>query len=338
MSNPLRDRLVPANKNSGLHRENHTVWGSSVIIGEDGKYHMFSSSWLVNQAASWYTDSTIVHSVSDTPEGPYEFLSVAIPPRGEGYWDAIMTHNPTIVKYPDGYAIFYLGTSGRPTGDIKVDNMTYFNNKRIGVATSKSLDGPWERYDKPILEPREEGHWDCCMTSNPAPYVKEDGSVIMIYKSCDMFPDLHTKDIRTHLHGVATAPSVLGPYTPQGDYLFKDYPVPFRTEDCHIWFEDGKYQMLAKVFADGQEIFEGGGGGYHATSEDGINWVMDEEPLIYTRTLEWDDGTTTTFDRRERVSVLKDKDGKATHLFFAVREHEEGKHSRNVCVPLKPAE
>ncbi len=338
----FKERLMPAKKDSGLIRDGFTVWGSSVIKGDDGKYHMFSSSWAKHPTASWFTDSQIVHSVSNTPEGPFEYKCIALAPRGEGYWDAIMTHNPAIVKYKDGYALFYLGTSGYPTGDPEVDNPKYFANKRIGVATSKSLNGPWTRYGKPILEPRAEGNWDACMTSNPAPYVNEDGSVVLVYKSCAVPPMFHKKDILTHLHGVATAPDVLGPYTIVTDnYLFHDYKVPFRTEDACIWKEDDTYHMLAKVFPDKQEIFEGGGGGYHATSKDGINWEMDENPVAYTFSIDWTDGTTTKFKRIERVQVLTDDNGKATHLYFACLYDQDDKewqhdYARSICVPLKP--
>ena len=336
----FKDRLLPAKKDSGLFREDYTVWGSSVIKGEDGKYHMFSSSWPKTSTTSWLTDSTIVHSISDTPDGPFKYLGQALPPSGEGHWDSNMTHNPAIVKYKDGYALFYLGSSGYGTGDMEKDAPMYFSNKRIGVATSKSLFGPWTRYDKPILEPRE-GEWDACMTSNPAPYVNDDGSVVLIYKSCDIPPMFKKNTIMTHLHGVATAPSILGPYTVVTDnYLFHDYKVPFRTEDSCIWKEDGIYHMLAKVFPDHQEIFEGGGGGYHATSKDGINWTMDDEPVAYTRTIKWEDGTKTDFDRVERVQVLTDENGKATHLYFAVTNLKddpswEYKVAKSICVPLK---
>lgn len=47
-------------KNSGLKREGYTIWGSSVIKGDDGLYHMFAACWPNRYPLSnWVTDATI---------------------------------------------------------------------------------------------------------------------------------------------------------------------------------------------------------------------------------------------------------------------------------------
>ena len=57
------------------------------------------------------------------------------------------------------------------------------------LAVSKSIRGPWKRMPEPILQPRP-GKWDALMTTNPAPCVNEDGSVLLVYKSTGNQQDL----------------------------------------------------------------------------------------------------------------------------------------------------
>ena len=37
------DRILPAPINGGFQDPDHWIWGASVIMGEDGRYHMFAS-------------------------------------------------------------------------------------------------------------------------------------------------------------------------------------------------------------------------------------------------------------------------------------------------------
>lgn len=326
------DRLGKAKKNSGLKREGYIVWGSSVIKGEDGRYHMFSSSWPDVEGASWITDSTIIRSVSDTPEGPFEFVSLALPPRGEGHWDGSMTHNPTIHKYKDTYVLFYTGTHYEDQGNIEKNHYEGLKNKRIGLARSKSVFGPWERLDQPIIQPRE-GKWDAIMTSNAAPYIEEDGSVLLVYKSWSVHAKEYKDGHVNQLIGVARAPHILGPYKRiREERIFNDYPIPFNTEDMYIWKQDGCYHMIAKVFFEKSIVGEINAG-YYARSEDGIEWTIHDQPKAYSRTIEWDDGTSTTYEKAERGQLLI-QDGIPTHLYLACLPEGRRELPRSICIPL----
>lgn len=331
-------KLGQPKKDSGLKRQGYTIWGSSVIKGEDGKYHMFSSSWIKDhKMSSWATNSTIVHAVSDTPEGPFRYLADALPPRGEGHWDGAMTHNPTIHKHKDTYILFYTGSYHTCTGDFDKNMYEALANKRIGVATSKSVYGPWTRYEEPIIRPRK-GKWDAIMTSNAAPYVEEDGSVLLVYKSWTV----HARDFRktkkpgqvNQLLGVARADHYLGEYKRiRKERLFHDSPVPFNSEDAYIWKQDGKYHMLAKIFTAGAELIGEANGGYYATSDDGIEWTMDQSGLAYSRTVHWQDGSSETFRRLERAQVLL-QNNVPTHIYFACASKDQNIESRSICVPI----
>ena len=96
------DRILPAPIGGGYEDPDYWVWGSSVIKGEDGKYHLFYSRWPKKyNFTAWLTHSEIAHAIADHPAGPYTFIEIAMQSHGGNYWDAITAHNPKI-KYFDG--------------------------------------------------------------------------------------------------------------------------------------------------------------------------------------------------------------------------------------------
>lgn len=95
-------------------------------------------------------------------------------------------------------------------------------------------------------------------------------------------------------------------------------------------FDGEKYNMITKtMYADFVGIK---GGGIYATSKDGLNWVLADEPKAYDRNIEFKDGTIALFEKLERPQVLV-QDGKVTHVFFASRIL--GGEDFNMVRPLK---
>ena len=117
-------------------------------------------------------------------------------------------------RLPNGtYALFYMGaeqpglthhpncTAG--SGDSSANKTTgSHDGRRIGVATSDSLDGPWRRLDAPLFGP-DPSAWDNIDVSNPSPIIRHDGSVVMLYKG--------RGKMEQHM-GLAFATSIDGPY------------------------------------------------------------------------------------------------------------------------------
>ncbi|MCH8525186.1 MAG: glycoside hydrolase family protein, partial [Balneolales bacterium] len=161
-ANDIYPRLGTAPVDGGFAQDDYWVWGSSVIKGDDGKYHMYVSRWpkFLPFHPGWMVASEIVHAISDTPEGPYEFVDVALPARGPEYWDGRSTHNPRVLKHGDTYVLIYMGSTNPFDDVVNPDTLTLASafttvgraNKRIGIATSQSPYGPWERRDRPILD------------------------------------------------------------------------------------------------------------------------------------------------------------------------------------------
>jgi len=335
------DRLQPAPVGGGFEMENYWVWGSSVIKGEDGRYHMFASRWAKDIGfGKWVTNSEIVRAVSDTPVGPYEFQEVALPMRGKEYFDGLVTHNPRIIKYREQYLLYYMGTSydfeiPQTSEDVWADGraQTAWMNKRIGLAYSNSVKGPWRRMDKPILLPRP-GKWDATITSNPAPAVnKNTGEILLIYKSSTdgLIPPL--------LLGASKSGNMEGPYL----RISEDPIFNFDTsetnendvEDPYVWWAGDHYELIMKDRFG--HICGERGGGIHALSKDGVNWELAPSPYAYSKHILWDNGDMTHQNHFERPFLLVE-DGKPTHLFAATGlgpKEWDFEKTWNMVIPLK---
>lgn len=329
-------------RTSGLWMEGYWCWDASVIKGDDGKYHMFASRWPkdITFHPGWMTNSEVVHAVADTPEGPYTFKAVALPARGPGFWDGRATHNPTIRKHGDTYLLFYIGST-HPLGDtlrgVKFELsdprcLVARANKRIGLATSKSLDGPWERLDQPILDTKG-GTFYSFLTSNPAPVVHADGSVLMVFKSRRYQSDGKHSSM---MLGLARAPHYRGPYTVVGDEPLFGPDKVGELEDPFVWQNaDGSYELIAKDMS-GRVVGEKHAG-VHAVSRDGENWQLAAKPKAWTRTLTFDDGRTETMGQLERPFILFEN-GRPAYLFGAVGDGPGGfdkmTKSGNIAIPL----
>jgi hypothetical protein len=333
------DRLLPAPVNGGFMMDDYWVWCGSVIQGEDGRFHMFASRWPkgLSFVPHWLTNSEVVRAVSDSPEGPYKFQEVVLPPRGREYWDGRMTHNPSICKCADTYLLYYTGTTydgNTPTPECQEPNHSpkkfqARRNQRIGLATAKSVYGPWKRREEPILLPRD-GKWDGLMTTNPAPCVREDGSVLLNYKSTAFEGDL----LRM---GVASADRFDGEYRRlKEDPIFQFDSTGDYFEDGFVWLENGLYHIVMKDMTGGTCGEKHAG--VHAVSHNGVDWSVGGNPKAYSRSVLWSDGTVVQQGSLERPQLLI-QDGIPTHLFAATADGPGGftRASRtwNMVIPLK---
>ena len=316
-----------------LEEPDHNVWGCSPIYGPDGRVHVFYSRWK-NEAKhqGWITCCEITHAVADSPEGPYEFSDVAIKGRGGDWWDAMTCHNPTIHKVGDKYVLFYMGTS---------DGTVY--TKRVGMAVSDSLYGPWTRTDKPIVEPDSDPNaWNSICTTNPAFLEHPNGEYWLYYKSwriTDWEKDLEaglreaTADVGKHTnrqYGLAVAKSLDGPWEKVGDKPIIDLShvgENAQSEDAYIWVEDGKFKMIMRDMGFINHEY-----GLLFESDDGIAWG---QPKVAFR------GGGNYFKepvlgieregRMERPQLLR-RDGHPEYIFCAM---VGGKYNTSSAVVLK---
>ena len=306
-----------------LQIDGYYVWDCSVIKS-GGKYHMFSSRWKEEYGFgwNWLFNSEIIHSVSDTPEGPYEFKNVVLPRRGREYFDGMNTHNTCIKEYNGKFYLYYMGTTygGEiPTGEVpQCYAEETWKRKRIGVAVADDINGEFVRRDTPLLEPRDCSHWDCTVTTNPSVAIMPNGKTYMIYKSRSAY----AKPLKL---GIAVADKPDGEFTRLLDTPILDFSDEnMHIEDPFIWYDDKKkkFCLIAKddVKNGAYGITGEWGSGFYAESDDCKEFVIGDDPKVYSRKVKWTDGRISTQGNMERPSVLFDEDGKPTHIFCASGE------------------
>eukprot|EP00937_MAST-01D_sp_MAST-1D-sp2_P005427 g5427.t1 len=292
------------------------AWGGSPIEGPDGTFHLFASQ-LTNDCGllHYQTNSEVAHLVAARAEGPYRFRATALA-RRLGHWDAGTVHGPTVRYDPSSqlYVLFYMSTnftrsSPRCYGNASYPPVMVSASRRIGVAWSSSLDGPWERADAPILAPsRDPAAWDSGDVSNPAPAIAQDGSVLLAYRAGGDGVAVGGGI------GMAAAPSFRGPYTRVNRSML------FAAEDAVLWREPepaAHWHMLVHAFQGvGGRAADNVGG--HAWSRDGLRWQYASE-AAYTLTVAWPNGSVGALYRRERPQLLFDSRGKPVRLFNGVQ-------------------
>ncbi len=303
-------RLKPMGRILAL--EGYYVWGCSPIVAPDGKFHVFFSRWNAEKGmGGWINSSEIAHAVANEAAGPYREIETILAPRGEGFWDGTTCHNPHIQLVDSTYCLFYIGNSNRKT-----------NTKRIGLATAKSLNGPWIRPDKPLLEAGAEGAWDDHCTSNPSFLKHSNGQYWLYYKGWNNEEYVNPVDpaIRgNRKYGLAFAEKLEGPYVRYAENPIIDYSAlgnNRQLEDGNVFRENGKYYMLARDMGRfDHEV------GIILESDDGIRW---SEPKIsyfgVSRYLDQPEAPKhlRKYGRFERPQVLI-QNGKPTHLFVTTQ-------------------
>lgn len=307
----------PIADDNGFRMEDYWVWCPSVIRGNDGKYHMFASRWprWLPFHPGWMTNSEIVRAVATCPEGPYTFAEVILPARGAEFWDGCSTHNPTVRFHRGKYYLFYVGTThplpclhpGDSLSLVSALCAVARSNKRVGLAWADSIEGPWHRLDQPIL-PTVPGTFFSFLTSNPAPWIDENGQVTLLFKSRAYEGDGHGP----MMIGLAEAPAPEGPYI-----VVSKEPVfsPGRfgeVEDPFLWRASGGFHLIAKDMTG--QICGQAGGGIYGTSRDAIHWELGMP--AYHKTILRNDGTHETYGNLERPFLLFDNQ-RITHLCAA---------------------
>ncbi|MFY0598609.1 MAG: glycoside hydrolase family protein [Cyclobacteriaceae bacterium] len=331
-------KLGKVSRESVFANDSMSIWGGSLVKGGDGLYHMYYSFWPKKIGWEWVTNSVIAHAVSDSPFGPFEHKDVALPDRGSEYWDGSCTHNPTIHKFDNKYYLYYMGNTGDENivsnpGKAKI-NWIHRNNQRIGVAVADNPNGPWKRFDEPVLDitKGDTTAHDALMTSNPAICQMKDGRFLMIYKAVGKKYKMPFGGPVVHM--VAIADSPLGPFKKYSDPIFTIDGEMFPAEDPSIWYQDGKYRAVVKSMNLATRNRDFSLSQYE--SNDGINWTEAKYFVVSDRSVTWEDGTKTQFAHLERPQVYQE-DGVPTAILFAADSIDQNnvRHSFNIQIPVE---
>lgn len=295
-----------------LEDPEYTVWCCAPMEGPDGKIHVFYSRWPTRLGfGAWLTHCEIAHAVADDPAGPYATVDVALAGRGPGHWDACTVHNPSVYRIGDRYALFYMANAFAP-GD---PSETALRSKRVGVAFSDSLYGPWERLDAPLVTPGPAGSWDEVLVSNPGFVAHPGGGCWLYYKGVDEVSWRAFHGNRKY--GLATAERPEGPYAKHPDNPLIDMSVfgeRRECEDAYLWHDAKGFHAIMRDMG----VFDEQGGLY-LHSEDGIRWSAPQ--VAYHASPHYVTEPPNDLPRKERFErpQLLFRQGRPSHLFVAFR-------------------
>lgn len=239
----------------------YTIWGTSPILGDDNKIHLFVARWPCDLKVDpgWRSHSEIAHYVGERPEGPFQFSDIALKGTGTETWDKFGMHNPTIHRVDDAYILLYIANDNPKQPPHPA-------NQKIGMATAKSLYGPWKKVGKDgmiLSTPKEKAYWNHNASNgvnNPAFLKHPEGGYFLYFKS-------HEAKM-----GLAIAQNLEGPY------VQLPFPVTANDkiiEDGYVFLMDGKVRLLT---TDNHGIIEPGGG-ILWTSKDGIRFAEYEKGM-----------------------------------------------------------
>ena len=298
-------------------------WGSSIIKGEDGKYHLFYAQMPRELGfLTWLNDGVISRAVADKPEGPYTHQEIVLKGRGLGFWDETTAHNPWIQKYDDKYYLYYISSN---YGGIELNKQQLHEartkwidnefrslvreNQRIGVAVSESVFGPWKRFDKPQVEPSSPIE---TITCNPAVTQRPDGGFLMLVRG----DKPNVKELVRH-QAIALSDNPTGPWTIQKKAAVGN----LNAEDPAIWYDKSKGRYYAIYHAFGYLGL--------ITSEDGLSWKKAKHHKIMELAYKDNEGKIIKVHRMERPFVfleneipkvltvaIKQEDGESYSMFI----------------------
>jgi hypothetical protein len=360
--------LLPEEVDSSqiLISDSFYTWCSSVIRGEDGKYHMFYSRWphgthaadgdsmnyIFNGFSGWLKYSEIAYALSDNPYGPYHYVKTILKGSGDpGVWDRFTMHNPQIRKFGRCYYLYYISNSydpdfsGAPNyspgGRTKAEWqhwLRYNCTQKIGVLKAASIqdlvNGRFEKPAKPIMEPDHIHSFE--VTTNPSVTEGPDGKFYMMYKSRK--PNVGNM---TLWMAVSDRP----------DGTFHEIAEVFTTpemacEDPCLWYDRKRrlFYAAVKYYSNSRVLAPQFGALALIQSTDAMHWEPAAHSLVSLREVGIG-GKKIDLAHLERPFVLMDKEGMPVAIFAAATVSEPGKanpthvdadhNSFNLCLKLK---
>lgn len=310
--------IQPVDTLSRFRLDSFMVWCGSTVKGDDGRYYLYYSRWPRSRGhLAWATHSEVALAVADRPSGPFSHVQVILPKRDKGFWDADVTHNPTVHKFGDTYYLYYMGNFGNG------EWWDHRNHQRIGVATAKNPAGPWTRSDKPLIDTTTNG-FDHVIASNPSVMKRLDGRYQMIYKGVSKGPEPFGGVVT---HGAAIADHPAGPFRKTGYRIFIRDSVKFAAEDPYIWSQYGRYWAIVKDMKG--DFTQAGTSLALFESLDGFDWKLSSHPLVSTTKIPWTTGVKKV-QKLERPQLLIEN-GIPIVLYCAVYD---GDDNYNIALPL----
>ncbi len=245
-----------------LQKKGTHIWGASPIQGNDGRIHLYVAEWPIPTDASekfsgWYKHCQIAHYVGETPEGPFEFVGIAVPDLN-GELNA--PHNPSVSKHNGQYILTFIVNENNDT-----------STQRIMMYVADDLKDTWRpaagaEKDGTILrlpsDPEIWSHHSSRGITNPS-LIKHNGEFMLYFKAVLSDPEDPDKYEKWHFgYGVATSTKLEGPYQYYPDRIT---PYNLQLEDVAAFTLGGSVYMFSRDIR-----------GTLGSSEGGILWRSED--------------------------------------------------------------
>lgn len=357
----INSLLQPVAPNNIFRQDSFYLWCSTVIKGEDGKYHMFYSRWphgkrqldkdsmnyIFDGFRGWNKYSEIAYAVSDKIGGPYRYVKTIL--KGDGdknKWDRFTMHNPQVRKFGDYYYLYYISNSydstlqfNNPSFSKDWKHWLYYNaTQKIGVIKFKNfkdlVNGKFNRPAVPLMKPDSIHTFE--VATNPTVTQGPDGRYYMMYKS-------RKANVGNMTFWMATSEKPDGPYTFASEVFTS---ADMACEDPCMWYDKKRKRFYAavKYYSNSKKLVPQFGALALITSADGLHWQAANHPLISLKEIIMKDGSRIELAHLERPFVVTDKNGQPIALFAAaaIKEPSIGdlqqvlpeNNTFNVCFPL----
>jgi len=309
-------------------------WCSSVIQGEDGKYHMFYARWphgkrtldddpangIFDGFSGWLKYSEIAYATADKPTGPFHYVKTILKGDGDQHkWNRYTMHNPQIRKFGQKYYLYYISNAFDSTFRAKnVDPnsdwghwLKYNCTQKIGVLVANKVSdfasGNYREVKEPLIEP--DGVQTFEVTTNPSVTQGPDGRYYMIFKSRK--PNVGNMTMWMAVSDRPDKPFKL---------LSQVFTEPdMACEDPFLWYDKQRKQFYAivKYYAHSGKLVSQFGALAMITSSDGLHWHAARHPLVSLRELKVAGQHKTVLAHLERPFILFDKKGRPQVLYAA---------------------
>lgn len=309
-------------------------WCSSVIEGEDGKYHMFYARWPHGRRAEtddtmnyifdgfqgWLKYSEIAYAVSDKVGGPYRYVKTIS--KGDwdpNRWDRYTMHNPQIRKFGKYYYLYYISNSY--DANFEVPNakfgkdwahwLRYNCTQKIGVLKAKSIAdlvaGRYERSSQPLMEADHKRTFE--VTTNPSVTQGPDGKYYMIFKS-------RKPNVGNMTMWMAVSDQPDKPFKIISEVFTE---ADLACEDPFLWYDKRRkcFYAAVKYYAHSKVLAPQFGALALITSHDGVHWRAAQHSVISLRNINWKGKGEVELAHLERPFIVFDKKGNPQALLAA---------------------
>lgn len=322
--------------------DDYYTWCSSVIKGEDGKYHMFYSRWphgkraldddsmnyIFDGFSGWLKYSEIAYATADKLEGPYHYVKTILKGTGDkNVWDRYTMHNPQVRKFGKYYYLYYISNSfdsaftlpGKPRDKKWMHWLQYNCTQKVGVLKAASLkdlvNGKFEKPVGPIMQADNEHSFE--VTTNPTVTQGPDGKFYMMYKS-------RKPNVGNMTMWMAVCDTPDGIFRTISEVFTKP---EMACEDPCLWYDHKRKRFYAavKYYSNAKVLAPDFGDLALITSEDGKTWTPATHSLISPKVLQLKGQQQVNLAHLERPFVFTDDNGQPKALFAAASVEEPSK-------------